>query len=233
MDYSTSGLENALSHALLGLLLAACADPTDRRGAAFRRGMILALIGTTRLDLLVLAGPARARLAPPLAAHASVVRARALAARDVGGVRRSSTTACRSRTPPTRSSPPAFRNRSCCTRVSSTCSTRSTAIRSRCWSSSRRLPCSSRQPRSRSWIPGVALAALPRVRGAHRRRLHVGPLPDGPVLRGAHAAGASGLAAVRGACRQRPRWRCSRSALVRAGAAPAPAVRRLSRSRSR
>lgn len=57
VDYSTSGLENALSHALLGLLLAACADRTDREAPAFRRGMILALIGTTRLDLLVLAGP--------------------------------------------------------------------------------------------------------------------------------------------------------------------------------
>jgi arabinofuranosyltransferase len=57
VDYSTSGLENALSHALLGLLLAACAHPSDRQAPAFRRGMILALIGTTRLDLLVLAGP--------------------------------------------------------------------------------------------------------------------------------------------------------------------------------
>jgi arabinofuranosyltransferase len=57
VDYSTSGLENALSHALLGLLLAAGADLTDRQASAFRRGMILALIGTTRLDLLVLAGP--------------------------------------------------------------------------------------------------------------------------------------------------------------------------------
>jgi arabinofuranosyltransferase len=57
VDYSTSGLENALSHTLLGLLLAACAEPTDGRAPTFRRGMILALIGTTRLDLLVLAGP--------------------------------------------------------------------------------------------------------------------------------------------------------------------------------
>ena len=57
VDYSTSGLENALSHALLALLLAACADPTDRPATAARRGMLVALIGTTRLDLLVLAGP--------------------------------------------------------------------------------------------------------------------------------------------------------------------------------
>jgi arabinofuranosyltransferase len=57
VDYSTSGLENALSHALLGLLLAACTEPTDHHRRAFGRGMILALIGTTRLDLLVLAGP--------------------------------------------------------------------------------------------------------------------------------------------------------------------------------
>ena len=57
VDYSTSGLENALSHALLGVLLVACADPTDGGRSAFRRGMIVALIGTTRLDLLVLAGP--------------------------------------------------------------------------------------------------------------------------------------------------------------------------------
>ncbi len=57
VDYSTSGLENALSHALLAWLLTACAHPTDRRKRAFRRGTILALIGTTRLDLLVLASP--------------------------------------------------------------------------------------------------------------------------------------------------------------------------------
>jgi arabinofuranosyltransferase len=57
VDYSTSGLENALSHALLGLLLAACAEPSKHQGDAFRRGMIVAFVGTTRLDLLVLAGP--------------------------------------------------------------------------------------------------------------------------------------------------------------------------------
>jgi arabinofuranosyltransferase len=57
VDYSTSGLENALSHVLLAWLLTECADPTDRRRGAIRRGTIVALIGTTRLDLLVLAGP--------------------------------------------------------------------------------------------------------------------------------------------------------------------------------
>lgn len=57
VDYSTSGLENALSHALLGVLLAACGESTDRQAPAIRRGMIVALIGTTRLDLLLLAAP--------------------------------------------------------------------------------------------------------------------------------------------------------------------------------
>ena len=57
VDYSTSGLENALSHALLALLLTTCAGPTNSAATALRRGMLVALIGTTRLDLLVLAGP--------------------------------------------------------------------------------------------------------------------------------------------------------------------------------
>jgi arabinofuranosyltransferase len=57
VDYSSSGLENALSHALLGLLLAACAVPADRPARACWLGVLVALIGTTRLDLLVLAGP--------------------------------------------------------------------------------------------------------------------------------------------------------------------------------
>jgi arabinofuranosyltransferase len=57
VDYSTSGLENTLSHALLALLLATSSDPTEHRVPAFRRGMLVALIGTTRIDLLVLAGP--------------------------------------------------------------------------------------------------------------------------------------------------------------------------------
>jgi arabinofuranosyltransferase len=57
VDYSTSGLENALSHALLGLLLASCSDVTKGRRQAFVRGTLVALIGTTRLDLLVLAAP--------------------------------------------------------------------------------------------------------------------------------------------------------------------------------
>ena len=57
VDYSTSGLENALSHALLAWLLTECANPADRRRGAIRRGTIVSLIGTTRLDLLVLAGP--------------------------------------------------------------------------------------------------------------------------------------------------------------------------------
>jgi arabinofuranosyltransferase len=57
VDYSTSGLENTLSHALLALLLATRGRLTDRPASALRRGMLVALIGTTRLDLLVLAGP--------------------------------------------------------------------------------------------------------------------------------------------------------------------------------
>ena len=57
VDYATSGLENTLSHALLALLLATSSDPTERRATALRRGMLVALIGTTRFDLLVLAGP--------------------------------------------------------------------------------------------------------------------------------------------------------------------------------
>jgi arabinofuranosyltransferase len=57
VDYSTSGLENTLSHALLALLLAAVSTPTERPASAVQRGTLVALIGTTRLDLLLLAGP--------------------------------------------------------------------------------------------------------------------------------------------------------------------------------
>src|SRR3954452_17998958 len=45
VDYSTSGLENALSHALLGLLVALCGDSPHRQAPAIGRGMIVALIG--------------------------------------------------------------------------------------------------------------------------------------------------------------------------------------------
>ncbi len=57
VDYSTSGLENALSHALIALLLLTCGQADARPNMAMLRGILVALIGTTRLDLLVLAGP--------------------------------------------------------------------------------------------------------------------------------------------------------------------------------
>jgi arabinofuranosyltransferase len=57
VDYATSGLENALSHALLATLMVVSANGIRTRGGAFRLGMLVALVGLTRMDLLVLAGP--------------------------------------------------------------------------------------------------------------------------------------------------------------------------------
>jgi len=57
VDYSTSGLENALSHALIATLMVVSDDGIGTRGGAFRLGTLVALVGLTRMDLLVLAGP--------------------------------------------------------------------------------------------------------------------------------------------------------------------------------
>jgi arabinofuranosyltransferase len=57
VDYSTSGLENALSHALLACLVATSIEVAETPADARRYGLLVALIGITRLDLLVLAGP--------------------------------------------------------------------------------------------------------------------------------------------------------------------------------
>jgi arabinofuranosyltransferase len=57
VDYSTSGLENALSHALLAVLMLATATSiVDTRRAALA-GALVALTGMTRFDLLLLSGP--------------------------------------------------------------------------------------------------------------------------------------------------------------------------------
>ncbi len=57
VDYSSSGLENALSHALLALLLLAAARPRSDRRHAVALGTLLGAIGMTRIDLLILAAP--------------------------------------------------------------------------------------------------------------------------------------------------------------------------------
>jgi arabinofuranosyltransferase len=57
VDFSSSGLENALSHLLLALLMLAAARPRADRSGAMVLGTIVGAIGTTRIDLLVLAVP--------------------------------------------------------------------------------------------------------------------------------------------------------------------------------
>ena len=56
-DYSTSGLENALSHALLAVLLWWCRVPADGPRRAGVAGLLVGLAALTRLDLILLAGP--------------------------------------------------------------------------------------------------------------------------------------------------------------------------------
>lgn len=56
-DYATSGLENALSHLLLAILMTMVATPTDRPRRALAIGVVVGLLGLTRMDLLVLGGP--------------------------------------------------------------------------------------------------------------------------------------------------------------------------------
>ncbi|MEO7192115.1 MAG: hypothetical protein ABI051_13770 [Vicinamibacterales bacterium] len=56
-DYATSGLENALSHALLASLMLVTAAPVNTRRRAGLAGALVALIGLSRLDLLLLAVP--------------------------------------------------------------------------------------------------------------------------------------------------------------------------------
>ncbi len=56
-DFSTSGLENPLSHVLLALLMLLTMTPAMSRRRAGGVGLVVGLIGVTRLDLLVLAGP--------------------------------------------------------------------------------------------------------------------------------------------------------------------------------
>ncbi|MCC7010479.1 MAG: hypothetical protein IT184_16845 [Acidobacteria bacterium] len=56
-DYSTSGLENPLSHALLAALLALTAQPIAERRRAWFAGTVVSLLGLSRVDLLLLAMP--------------------------------------------------------------------------------------------------------------------------------------------------------------------------------
>src|SRR6185295_15633962 len=56
-EYSTSGLENALSHALVAAVMLATVTPLADRRRALLAGVLVGLVGLTRLDLLVLAGP--------------------------------------------------------------------------------------------------------------------------------------------------------------------------------
>jgi arabinofuranosyltransferase len=56
VDFSTSGLENALSHALLALLMLIVQQPVAGRRRALSAGIVLGLLGTTRMDLLVVGG---------------------------------------------------------------------------------------------------------------------------------------------------------------------------------
>ena len=58
LDYSTSGLENPLTHLLLGLLLwCGLEDNRATSGDVLKVTLIAALLGTTRLDLLLLVAP--------------------------------------------------------------------------------------------------------------------------------------------------------------------------------
>ena len=56
-DYSTSGLENALSHALLAALMWHATVRVDRPRHATVVGLLVGLAALTRLDLVLLAGP--------------------------------------------------------------------------------------------------------------------------------------------------------------------------------
>ncbi len=56
-DYSTSGLENALSHALLAGLLWRVRTPAREPRPAAIAGLLVGLAALTRLDLILLAGP--------------------------------------------------------------------------------------------------------------------------------------------------------------------------------
>ena len=56
VDFSTSGLENALSHTLLAVLMSIVQQPIAERRRALSAGLVLGLLGTTRIDLLVLGG---------------------------------------------------------------------------------------------------------------------------------------------------------------------------------
>jgi arabinofuranosyltransferase len=56
-DYSTSGLENALSHALLAGLLFSVRTLADEPRRAALAGLLVGLAALTRLDLVLLAGP--------------------------------------------------------------------------------------------------------------------------------------------------------------------------------
>jgi arabinofuranosyltransferase len=57
VDYSTSGLENALSHALLAGLMWWARTPAGVPRRAFAGGLLVGLAALTRLDLILLAGP--------------------------------------------------------------------------------------------------------------------------------------------------------------------------------
>jgi arabinofuranosyltransferase len=56
-DYSTSGLENTLSHAILAALMWWGCTPADTPRRAAIAGVLVALAALTRLDLILLAGP--------------------------------------------------------------------------------------------------------------------------------------------------------------------------------
>jgi arabinofuranosyltransferase len=62
VDYSTSGLENPLTHLLLAMFFWRCAEPESGEGddatRAMRLGLLAGLIGLNRLDALLLVTPA-------------------------------------------------------------------------------------------------------------------------------------------------------------------------------
>lgn len=66
-EYATSGLENPLANVLLVLFVAAFVDARVPGGNLVRMGWIAALLGTTRLDLLLLVLPALLAAARPAA----------------------------------------------------------------------------------------------------------------------------------------------------------------------
>lgn len=57
VDFTTSGLENPLAHVLLAALVVLTRTPLDTAGRAATVGLVVSLIGLTRMDLLVLALP--------------------------------------------------------------------------------------------------------------------------------------------------------------------------------